>query len=126
MNALLVKLVQIVFTGCGAILCLYAMDVGANNGHFFVPGIALLVLAIFLFTMQRTDKAWAQEIDTFWQFLTSCAGWFLVWGGCWGVIGAVGDFFREAEPGFGWFWSVLRVFLGLFVARIGVSVKAEN
>ncbi len=48
MNALLARLVQIVFIVCGVILVLWGMDVGSGDHPTLLPGVIVLAMANIL------------------------------------------------------------------------------
>lgn len=120
-NALLMRFVQSVFLGCGAILILFSIDFGADNSGLLLPGVLMVSLAFWLVDRQKEDPGWGRMQFHPLQFLCSCVGWLFAWDGCLGLIEAVGSLLPPSgKLETGWLWCVARACLGLLIARAGV------
>ena len=122
MNALLLKLVLLVFIVCGLIMVLMGMDVGSSDHPSILPGVIVLVMANTLLGIQQTDKAWNEPLVHPWEWVFSAAGWGVAYYGCRALIEAVAGYYPSLELG-NWFWSAVTACAGLFLARVGIALR---
>lgn len=122
MNKFLVRLAQLEFILLGAFLIIFTFDFGNSNGHFFVPGSCLFGMGVALGMILHLDKSWSKKIITERQFVVWCISAVMVLIGCLDLLASVWDIMNR-DMGLGWLQSASKIWFGLFVARVGISLR---